>query len=131
MRSRSWLSTHVGQNLHMEGPKILSRTIIALLLSLLLVPISQSWGDIDQAAFTNDLRAITQPACRSIATDGYYQTAKWIQAEIGKLPNVELQVHEYPVVVPVTESATLTFADGSAERVYPFWPAGARVCATP
>ncbi|MBC8106995.1 MAG: hypothetical protein H7Z14_10435, partial [Anaerolineae bacterium] len=77
------------------------------------------------------MRAITRPASRSIATDGYYQTARWIQDEIAKLPNVELQVHEFPIVVPVTKSATLTFADGSTERVYPFWAAGARLCSTP
>src|SRR3982751_2905342 len=114
MRSRSWLSTRVWQNLHKEGPNILRRVTAALLL-LLLVLINCSYGQIDEAQFKNDLRAITQPGSRSIATDGYYQTAKWLRDEIGKLPNVELQVHEFPVVVPVTESATLTFSDGASE----------------
>jgi ABC-type lipoprotein release transport system permease subunit len=44
---------------------------------------------------------------------------------------VELKVHEFPVMVPVTESATMDLDGGRVEKIYPFWPAQVRVCATP
>src|SRR5262249_46725382 len=39
--------------------------------------------------------------------------------------------HEFPVMVPVTESATLETGDGRIEKLYPFWPAQVRLNATP
>ncbi len=88
-------------------------------------------GQVEESRFIADLRQLAAPVSRSIGTEGYYQTARWLEDEIRRLPDVELQVHEFPVVVPVMKSATLTFEDGSSQSVHPFWPAGARVCSTP
>lgn len=62
---------------------------------------------------------------------GYYEAGKYLEREIGKLPGVQLQKHEFAVMTPVTEWATLTMEGGRVENVYPFWPAQIRTCSTP
>ena len=47
------------------------------------------------------------------------------------MPNVQWRRHDFSLVVPFTESATLTPAGKPAVDVYPFWPAAVRVNATP
>jgi len=66
-----------------------------------------------------------------VGSAGYYAAGKYLEGEIGKLPGVELQKHEFGVMTPVTEWATLSMAGGRVENVYPFWPAQIRTCSTP
>jgi ABC-type antimicrobial peptide transport system permease subunit len=87
-------------------------------------------GQIDAEQYRADLNAICASPSRAIGEAGYYDAGRYLEAEIGKLPNVELKKHEYGVMVPVTESATL-IAGGRTESIYPFWPAGVRTSSTP
>lgn len=88
-------------------------------------------AQVDAARFEADLRALTRSPSRVIGSEGYEQAAAYIEAQVAGLANVELKRHEYPVMVPVTESATLVLEGGRIEPVYPFWPAHIRVCSTP
>ncbi|MGH7215385.1 MAG: hypothetical protein ACREIT_11535, partial [Tepidisphaeraceae bacterium] len=60
-----------------------------------------------------------------------HKTAAYLEQELGALPNVRWQKHDYPVMTPVTEQATLAVEGVGDVRVYPFWPAQVRVNATP
>ncbi|WP_428938316.1 FtsX-like permease family protein [Fontivita pretiosa] len=102
---------------------------LALVLSLTLIGSAQA--QIDDAQFRRDLEAIASHTSRIVGSDGYYRAADYVESQIRSLPQVQLQRHEFPIMVPVTEQATLTLPDGTAERVYPFWPASVRVNATP
>ena len=82
-------------------------------------------------AFRADLQALTRDRSRVIGSEGCDRAGAYIEETARKLPNVELKTHEFPVMVPVTRSATLDLGGGRVERVYPFWPAQVRVCSTP
>src|SRR3954447_17673739 len=103
-------------------------------LLLLLTALSFSTparAQIDAKQFHDDLQAIAAAPSRVIGSPGYFAAADYLAREIQRLPNVELKVHEFPVMVPVTESATIDLGSGRVEKVYPFWPAQVRLCATP
>ncbi len=89
------------------------------------------WGQVDEAAFTADVTALAAEPTRSPGTQGYYNAATYIQDQIGHLPNVQVRRQEFPMVVPITDSATLTFIGKPPSPVYPLWPAGIRLNATP
>ncbi len=114
-----------------------ARSLRGLLLALfaLSFPVS-AFAQIDEAQFQNDLKAIAAPSNRIIGTDGYAQTARYLREQIRSLPGAELKEQTFPVMVPVTISAKLALpgAAGGAPQtvdVYPFWPAGVRLNATP
>jgi hypothetical protein len=88
-------------------------------------------GQIDPQRFEQDLKELAS-APRIIGSDGYYKAADYLEEQLKSIPGLEYRRHEYPVMVPITRSATLS-GPGLAqpERVYPFWPAQARVNATP
>ncbi|MEO6436816.1 MAG: hypothetical protein ABIP55_13790, partial [Tepidisphaeraceae bacterium] len=88
-------------------------------------------AQVDATKFRADLDALCQSPSRIIGSEGYDRAAQYIEAEITKLPNVELKTHEYAVMVPTTASATIDLGGGRVEPVYPFWPAHVRVCSTP
>ncbi len=88
-------------------------------------------GAIDSRQFAVDLGAICACGSRVVGSAGYYEAGKYLEGEIGKLPGVELQKHEFGVMTPVTEWATLSVDGGQVENVYPFWPAQIRTCSTP
>src|SRR5580700_7208624 len=88
-------------------------------------------GQIDAGKYRADLTAICGFGSRVVGSPGYYAAGKYLEEQISELPNVELKKHEYAVMTPVTESATLTLSGGSVENVYPFWPAQIRTCSTP
>src|SRR4051812_7345048 len=92
---------------------------------------SSTLAEIDTEQFKRDLAAIAKSPARTIGSPGYYDAANYLDAEIQKLPNVDLKKHEFPVMVPVTRTATLDAGGGRIEPVYPFWPAHVRVCSTP
>ncbi len=82
--------------------------------------------------FLRDYQAIVAPATRTVGSPGYEQTAAYLQEQIQALPNVELKVHDFDVMVPVSSGpSTLTLADDTVQPVYPFWPAHIRLNATP
>ena len=102
----------------------------ATALIALLFTAHAALAGIDAAEFQRDLGQLAGHESRSITSSGYYAAAQYLETEIGKLRNVELRRHEFPVVVPVTESATID-VDGRIERIFPFWPAHVRACTTP
>lgn len=102
--------------------------VVIVLAHLLPLP---ALAQIDETKFQSDVRYLSSLPSRSPGTDGYFQAAGFVQRELAALPNVEWRRHEFPVTVPITESASLTLADGAAQKIYPFWPAGVRLCATP
>lgn len=92
-------------------------------------PSRRQWLD---EQFRKDYEALTAPANRVVGSEGYYQAAQYIQQQIEALEGVELQVHEYQVMMPVLkEPATLTTRSGEQFNIYPFWPAHIRLNATP
>src|SRR5205823_73118 len=88
-------------------------------------------AQIDDAQFRKDLEAICSIGPRALGTDGYEKTAAVLREQIKAMPGVELAEQDYPVMAPVTGSAVLSLPGGRGEKVYPFWPAGVRLCATP
>ncbi|CAN5614100.1 hypothetical protein BH10PLA1_BH10PLA1_02440 [soil metagenome] len=85
--------------------------------------------------FNADLRALAAPVSRLVGSPGYYASAAYVESQLKLVPNIEWKKHEYTVMVPVTQSATLSIpaASGAAAavNVYPFWPAQVRLNATP
>ena len=94
--------------------------------------IAPARADVDMLQFRKDVQWISSRV-RTIGSEGYEQTAKLIEEQVGALDRnrVEVQKQDFQVYVPVTDSANLTFADGHKEPIYPFWPAGVRINATP
>ncbi len=95
-------------------------------------------GPLDSAQFAADVAALSSQPTRAPGTQGYYNAATYIQNQIsppaGKgtpLPNVQLQRQEFPMVVPVTDAASLAVPGRAAAAVFPLWPAGVRLNATP
>src|SRR5688572_13216236 len=103
--------------------------IILLLAHAALAQIDAAQLDTNQ--FRRDVEAISRHPSRSIGTPGYDAAADYVEKQIAALPNVELRRHEFPMIVPVTESATLDLGGGRVEKVFPFWPAHVRACTTP
>jgi hypothetical protein len=100
-------------------------------LALLLVLPSFAPAQVDEARFKSDLAELTSTPTRSPGTTGYFKAAAFIEEQIKTLPNVEWRKHEFPLVVPITESATIALPGSQPLNIFPFWPAGVRVCATP
>ncbi len=105
--------------------------LVGRIAAALLVFAAAVQAGVDEPQFRTDLEAIAAHQSRVIGSDGYYQTANYLQSQISALPGVELKRHEFPVMVPVTELGSLTLPDGSSEKVYPFWPASVRANSTP
>jgi hypothetical protein len=99
-------------------------------LCAMLIAAPGARGGIDAQRFRDDLKQLCAPPTRITGSEGYAQSADFLEREIKSLPNVEVRRHEYPVMVPVTREAVLRAGDRT-ERIYPFWPASVRVNATP
>ncbi len=90
----------------------------------------------DEAGFRADLEAIAKQPTRLVGSPGYDATAAYLESQLAAIPNIEWKKHTFPVMAPVTKSATLTINDveGAAAKpidVFPFWPAQVRLNATP
>src|SRR5688500_2065858 len=94
--------------------------LTAIIALLIIFPGSLALAQVDAAAFEQDLAELTRYPSRSIGSSGYYAAADYLEKQVAGLPNVELKRHEYAVVVPVTQSATLDLGGGRIELVYPF-----------
>jgi ABC-type lipoprotein release transport system permease subunit len=112
---------------HLLSSIIHPRTLFVL-IALLTLP---GFAQIDPGQFKTDTDYLASLPSRSPGTDGYFKAADYVQKQIDGLPNVQWRKHEYPVMVPITESATITVAGNRVENVYPFWPDGIRVSGTP
>ena len=99
-------------------------------LAVLALCYGQTGAQDIRREFDRDLGALCQPRSRSLGTTGYEQTIGYLKTEIAKLSNVQLQVHEYPVMAPVVDDATLRIGPRT-ESIYPFWPAQVRLNSTP
>ena len=102
---------------------------MAAILALLLPAVA--WAQVDEAGFTADVTALAGQPTRAPGTQGYYNAATYLQGQIDHLPNVQVRRQEFPMMVPVTDSATLAIIGKPAAPVYPLWPAGVRLNATP
>src|SRR5438067_6035807 len=91
---------------------------------------SAARGEDAYSEFRADRQTIAAPQSRVLGSAGYEQTVNYIKGEIAKLPGVEFQVHEFPVMAPVTDEATIRIGT-RVEKVYPFWPAQIRLNSTP
>lgn len=88
-------------------------------------------AQVDAAAYEADLRAIAVQPTRIVGTEGYDAAVSYVESALAKLGDrVEVRRHEFAIVVPKTDSATLQ-AGSATHAVYPFWPAGPRLNATP
>ncbi len=85
----------------------------------------------DEAAFTADVAALTAQPTRAPGTQGYYNAATYLQGQIDHLPNVQVRRQEFTMMVPITDSAAVTIIGRPPTPVYPLWPAGIRLNATP
>jgi hypothetical protein len=71
---------------------------------------------------------------RTPGTVGHDQASDGLLKRIRAVPGVQTWVHEFPVVVPTVQRATIELADGSAagtHAVYPVWPDLVRMKTTP
>ncbi len=107
------------------------RSICLLALAAACLFADLALAQIDREQFRRDLATLTSSPSRVIGSKGYDDAGRYLEREIRKLPSVELRTHEFTVMMPVTQSATLELGDGHVESVYPFWPAHIRVNATP
>src|SRR5438105_143599 len=85
---------------------------VALVSTLLCWRPSPAPAAIDEAQFRRDVQAIAASGrSRVIGSEGYEKTAEYLRDEIRKLQStagaVEFREHAFPVMVPVTEQATL------------------------
>ena len=88
-------------------------------------------GDISADQFRDDFIALAQFPSRIVGSPGYEQAAKEMERRLSSIANIEWKRQSFPVMTPLTRSATIDLGDGRVERVYPFWPAQVRVCSTP
>jgi ABC-type lipoprotein release transport system permease subunit len=111
--------------------KIRRRNISRVVLIVLLFSAaSTAHAQLDQNQFVADVRFLSSLPTRMPGSGGYSQAAGYLQDQIAPLANVKLKRHTFPVMVPFTESATITTARG-VENIFPFWPAGIRLNSTP
>ena len=68
---------------------------------------------------------------RLIGSPGYDAAAAYIQRKLQVLPGVEVRVHEYDVMMPVTEHAALSMPGGGEAPVYPLSRGNVRLNTTP
>ena len=106
------------------------RTSIAFVLVALFCT-TDAYAQVDENQFTRDVKAIAAFPTRMPGTPGYRDAAAYLQQQITALNNVQLRRHVYPIMVPFTESATIVIPGQPAENIYPLWPAGIRLNATP
>src|SRR5436190_21269968 len=102
-----------------------------LVLFLMCVEVGVSRAQFETGQFQKDLQTICDVQSRALGTPGYERAVDYLKQQIGAMANVELQVHEYPVMAPVTESATITLGGERTSNVYSFWPAQVRLNSTP
>jgi hypothetical protein len=105
--------------------------LVAFCAAAVFLGARRASADVNPLQFAKDLGQFCASPTRVVGSPGYEQACNYLQSEIAKLPNVQLRVHGYPLLVPVTHSATLDLGGGRVEKVYPFWPAQVRVCSTP
>src|SRR5512133_2206584 len=110
----SWMGQRIVRLLD-QGLSVLASVVCVLGV---MAGATAARADVDMDQFRKDVQWISSRV-RTIGSDGYEQTAKYIEQRIGTLNanQVEWKKHDFPVYVPVTNSATLTLADGSKQTV--------------
>jgi ABC-type lipoprotein release transport system permease subunit len=110
----------------------IGRRLIAplLLLQTLFFP-TPGRGQINEAQFSADVKYLSSLPTRMPGTTGYRDAAAYVQQQIVSLSNVQLKRQVFPLMVPFTESATIAIPGQPIENIYPLWPAGVRLNATP
>src|SRR5690606_12351174 len=115
------------------GSEVTRRTLdwSTLVLCWLLALALGSAARADRATFERDFRAIAQLGSRLPGSEGYQRSLEYVRQQLAALPGVEVREHPFDVLVPRTNHAVLTLADGRRASVMPFWPAHTRLSATP
>ena len=81
-----------------------------------------------------DLEWLTGPETRVVGTAGHAEVCERVERTLRAMSGVCVWRHEFPVLSPVTEAASLSVVSGPCageHRVYPLWPAGVRLPSTP
>jgi ABC-type lipoprotein release transport system permease subunit len=86
---------------------------------------------VNEEQLTADVKYLSSLPTRMPGTMGYRDAAAYVQQQIVSLSNVQLKRHLFPLMVPFTESATISIGGQAAQNIYPLWPAGIRLNATP
>jgi hypothetical protein len=108
---------------------VLARIVLATLCLCSSLP---ALAQINDEQFHRDIDAIASSPTRIVGSKGYDEAVVYLEQQIRALPNVELQRHDFPVMVPVTTRAVLRRAGAAHdEPIYPFWPASVRTSSTP
>ncbi|MFN4242200.1 MAG: FtsX-like permease family protein [Tepidisphaerales bacterium] len=82
--------------------------------------------------FQRDVAELSKWPSRVVGTPGHREAEAYLRQQLQSLgPAVEVREHEFDVLAPVTQSATLTAPDGRRWEVHPFWPASVRLNTTP
>ena len=103
----------------------------AFVILLVFLATTVARGQVDPTQFTVDMKALTPRPSRTPGSQGYVDAALYLRNQLTGLPNVQFKEHHYPMMVPFTQSATLEMPGRGTEPVYPLWPAGVRLNATP
>jgi hypothetical protein len=81
-----------------------------------------------------DAEWLANVSSRVVGSDGHDEIQGRLLEQIQTLPGVRVWTHRFPVVVAIVKQAHLTIAAGAmpgTHRIYPLWPAGARMNTTP
>ncbi len=119
------------QQVPLEFPDRFVIRFSLFVICLLLLSASQVHAQLNEPQFTTDVKYLSSLPTRLPGTTGYRDAAAYVQQQIVALSNVQLRRHLFPLMVPFTESATITIAGRPVENIYPLWPAGIRVNSTP
>jgi ABC-type lipoprotein release transport system permease subunit len=98
---------------------------------MIITTASGALAQVDENQFAADVRTLASSPTRIPGTQGYHDAAVYLQQQIAPLKNVQLKQHQFPMMVPFTESATLAIPGRALENIYPLWPAGIRLNSTP
>ena len=106
-------------------------SVAAVLFVWLALSPAAARGQVDEAAFTADVAALSAQPTRMPGSQGYYNAATYLVNQIKALPNVQVQEQRFQVLAPETDAASLTVPPRPAAAIYPLLPAGVRLNATP
>ncbi|MCS7034992.1 MAG: ABC transporter permease [Phycisphaerae bacterium] len=108
------------------------RIVTLLTCCVLLATRAPASVGFDEARLRADVDSLSSHPTRFVGSEGYRRALEYLRGEINAVVGGDsFRQQDFPIMVPVTESASLSLEDGSSHELYPFWPAGVRPNATP